>query len=101
MPPPGPVADPGGLDILSTMKRFRATCGALALAGALLGSPALAGVGVGSASGPTLREASRPGAFCSFASCRPRAASPSTAAAFGAVVLAIGWQARRREANEA
>lgn len=66
---------------------------ALALPGAARAEP-------GAVSGTALREAARPGAFCSFASCRPRASSPSTVAAFGAVVFAIGWQARRREPSE-
>ncbi len=47
-----------------------------------------------------LQEASQPGAFCTSWGCRPRAASAWTGASFGAVVLAMGWQARRRKHPE-
>ena len=80
------------------MKRFLAMCGVLAAIA--LATPAAARLDTGAIPETALREAAQPGAFCSFASCRPRAASPSTMAAFGAVVVAIGWQARRREPSE-
>ena len=70
----------------------------MALAWGLLvtGGPAL-GADAPRAQGPTLQEAARPGTFCPLGGCRPAAASPWTAAAFGGVVLAIGWTARGRE----
>ncbi len=84
------------------MKRFLAVSGLLAAAlAALLAGPAAARVDTHAVSDATLREADRPGAFCTLSRCRPRTASSSTAAAFGAVVVAIRWQARRRERSQA
>jgi hypothetical protein len=49
---------------------------------------------------PTREAVARAGEYCTPAACRPRHASLATGAAFGATVLAIGWQARRREPRE-
>ena len=82
------------------MKRFLACCGLLPLL--LAAAPALA---VGEAPpGPSperVNPAAQPGAFCPPSRCRPREASTLSTAAFGAAVVAIGWRARRREADQA
>jgi hypothetical protein len=54
----------------------------------------LLGVAAGAATPPGERP--QPGAFCTPASCRDAAASPWTAAAFGAAVLVIHRSARSR-----
>jgi hypothetical protein len=73
-------------------------------AGALLamGAPGAASAGAAAAGSgaPTRPAVARPGDFCTPAGCRPRSASALTTAAFGATVLAIGWQARRRESRQ-
>lgn len=55
----------------------------------------LAGPAVSPAA-PDRPEAARPGAFCLPGGCASRPASPWNGAAFGAALIAIGWQARRR-----
>jgi hypothetical protein len=79
------------------MKRFLATGAILWLAGTAPGpSAAATNAAAPSVAAQASPEAARSGAFCTPTSCRPRAASPLTGAAFGAVVVAIGWRARRR-----
>lgn len=67
---------------------------------ALIALPAGAGAGVPSgATSPhpaPVESAAEPGAWCAIGGCRPQGASPWSGAAFGAAVLAAGWQARRR-----
>ena len=83
------------------MKRFPSlkTCAAALAAGLVLAALPAPG-SAETARERALGEASLPGAFCTPWSCRPRAASAWTGAAFGAAVLAMGWQARRREDPE-
>ena len=99
------LAPPGSRDTLSTMKRFLAPRRLLGQIPLLLGSLLLAGPAAAVVdSGPNervLREASKPGAFCPPSGCRARNPSAFSAATFGAAVVAIGWQARRRESSEA
>ena len=83
------------------MKRFpglHPSVAAIAVGLALAALPAPGSAGT--AREQALQEASQPGAFCTSFRCRPRAASAWTGASFGAVVLAIGWQARRRKHPE-
>lgn len=83
------------------MKRFpgpHASAAAIAVALALIALPAPGSAET--ARERVLSQASQPGAFCTPWGCRPRAASAWTGVAFGAVVLAMGWQARRRQTPE-
>ena len=77
-----------------------AVCAGALLAAATTPGAASAGTDPAAAATPTRQAVARPGDFCTLASCRPRPASPLTGAAFAATLLAIGWQARRRESRQ-
>jgi hypothetical protein len=90
------------------MQRFPTRSRRLVLAARLAALSVIAGIaGTASAdiaasatANPTRPAVARPGDFCTSASCRPVSARLLSGAAFAATVLAIGWQARRRESRE-
>jgi hypothetical protein len=96
------VASPPRVDTLSLVKRPLATiCLALALPAAVHATALDTAQARMDPRTGSERGWAAPGAFCTAARCRPRAASAWQGAAFAGAVLACGCAARRRRGPDA